>query len=73
MSDAATARINTTVDQCLDRCLKGPKTPLATLADFIDELRENEGWSEPEIDVVRSVTARLLAQMGRIDHADMVD
>jgi len=53
-------RIDAVVSACLDRCLAGPKTPLATLADCLADLDESPDWKRDEIAVVRAEVFRLL-------------
>jgi len=73
MSDDRTARINAAVDELLDRCLRGRKTPLAMLGDCIDELQEDGTWSEPDIETVRTAVLRILAQHAQKGGSGMAD
>jgi len=65
MSDDIVARINMAVDHCLDRCLGSENPPLATLAEFCDELADDPQWSDHEIELVKSIVIRVLGQTAK--------
>jgi hypothetical protein len=50
-------RIDGVVNECLDRCHEGPKSPFATLADVLDDLERNWAWSRHELGVIRASAA----------------
>ena len=60
MVDRAVAKINEAIRACLERCY-GDKTPLASIADFIGELREDPTWREAEVEEVESTVLRMLS------------
>lgn len=55
------ARVNITVDALLLRCAAGPKSPLATLHDCLEELRQ-EGRDDWEVDLIRSIAERVIRE-----------
>lgn len=61
MDADAVARINSAVDECLDRCLKSSTPGNLTLAGYCRDLRDDPDWSSEEIEQVRSIVLRILA------------
>jgi len=52
-------QINHSVHRCLERCYASTEV-LATLAAFLEELRENDYWSEREIHEVELAVLKVL-------------
>lgn len=51
---ATLTRIDRAIHQCVRSALGGPKTPLATLATSLDELRNDPSWNAREIRQIQS-------------------
>jgi hypothetical protein len=60
MADKSVAKINAAIRSCLERCY-GDKTPRASIADFIGELREDPHWREAEIEEVELTVLKMLS------------
>ena len=60
MSDNAAAKINNAIRACLERCY-GDKTPLATIAKFLTDLRQDPTWKEAEIEEVQAAVLKMLS------------
>jgi hypothetical protein len=59
-------RICEAVQQCVERC-KSAESPLATIGEFIGDLRSDPTWREAEITSVQMMVARYLARLHRGD------
>jgi hypothetical protein len=55
------AKMNRTVDECLDHCLRSSTPGHLTLEGFCRDLREDQGWKDEEIELLRSIVLRILA------------
>jgi hypothetical protein len=60
MSNAAMAKVNAAVRDCLEQCYPSPQ-PLATLAAFLIKLSGKSDWKQEEIDAVEAGVVRMLA------------
>lgn len=60
MSDS-TSRINTAVDECLDRCLRS-RSPDATLAAYISNAVGTGSLTQEEANVVEATVKRILRE-----------
>jgi hypothetical protein len=60
MPEEAAVRINDAIRSCLERCY-GDKTPLATVAKFLSELRRHPKWSEAEVEEVQTTVLKMLS------------
>jgi hypothetical protein len=63
-------RIDAAIHRCIRAALRGPKTPLATLATSLDELREDPSWNRHDIERVKAVAYRRLVQPARFCTGD---
>jgi hypothetical protein len=61
MDSETVARINLTVDAIVLRCLSGPKSPMSTLLDCIDDLID-ERTPEGEVELIRSIVERVIRE-----------
>jgi hypothetical protein len=70
MGELNTARINAAVHACLDQCYHS-RTPLKAIAEYINQLEVDPGWSEAEIDQVEAAVLKMLVKIaGRPPAAD---
>ena len=61
MTSEMAARINLTVDGILLRCRSGPRSPMSTLLDCIDELIDAR-TAEGEVELIRSIVERVIRE-----------
>jgi hypothetical protein len=58
-------RINEAIHECLERCYSAQR-PIACMATFLGELRQDQRWTESEINVVerrvRSILTLIIEQ-----------
>jgi hypothetical protein len=60
--DDYVARINHAADECLGRCFRSSTPPELTLTGFCRELEEERLWSKPDVELVRTIVSKALAQ-----------
>lgn len=60
-----TQRLNDAIRACLARC-RGSHAPLAVLAAYLDELRQ-QGWTEYDVHAVETAVVRLLSAISDSD------
>jgi hypothetical protein len=58
-------RIDRAIRWCVRSALRGPKTPLATLATLLDELRQVPSWNARDVKQVQAVAFHKLVQPRR--------
>lgn len=62
MTRATVTRINSAISDCLGRCY-GAELPLATLAQYVEQLRASSSWNDHEIEEVELAVLRILHQV----------
>jgi hypothetical protein len=58
-------RFDRAIRWCVRSALRGPKTPLATLATLLDELRQVPSWNARDVRKVQTVAFHRLVQPRR--------
>jgi hypothetical protein len=60
MDSDLVARINQTVDQCLEECMRSSTPVSLTLEGFCRRLAGDPEWTEPQIELIRSIVLRVI-------------
>jgi hypothetical protein len=60
--DDYVARINQAADEGLGRCFRSSTPPELTLTGFCRELETERQWSKADVELVRTIVSRALAQ-----------
>jgi len=68
---ATLTRIDRVTQEVIYSAVKGPKTPLATLATALDELRSNPLWHPRDIEQVHRRAFRLLTRQNRSSRSQL--
>ena len=69
VSEPSLDRINAAVRECLSRCFQA-EDAVATIRNYIAQLR-NQGWTEPEVALVRATVTRFLRQLaGELENGE---
>ena len=56
------ARINRAVDDCLNACTGSGGNVRRRLGEFCDRLGKNAEWSREEVELIRSIALRVVAE-----------
>ena len=57
--------IDDAIHRFVRTALRGPKTPLASLATSLDEMREDPSWNRRDIERITAIAFRRLVQPAR--------
>jgi hypothetical protein len=64
--DTSPEKINTAVRECLSCCYFASQ-PLLALADYVDALRFRKGWTDADVQEVRSAAIHILSAIAAGD------